>query len=236
MSEQMTNTDWRNRRLGRFTASAIHKLFESGRTKELFGKGAMTYIHERVAEEITQIAPDQVETKAIEHGYGYELEASQLFEERRGLKGILYGIGNPQFFEYGDHAGGSPDWEIENTCGADFKCPYNSAIHIANLRIKTVEEFKKQRYDYYCQLQMNMLIRNWKEAFFVSYDPRMPNDLKLYVLKILPDDEWVKEFKHRLDEAIILKERILDELAEPLLILASYDPQTNTIIASKENI
>lgn len=231
MSDYFYHSDWLNKRLGKFTSSEIHKLFVSGKGGKFFGDGAETYIRQKVAEEITQTTKEEVNSKSIEHGYAHELDAIQAFEKATGFTGITYGIGNPQFFEYGDHAGGSPDWEEVEVRGADVKSPYNSDIHLENLFIENQEQFKKQRWEYYCQAQMNMKLRNWKEFYFVSYDPRMPSILKLAILKITPDKEWVTEFEERLSKAIERKDELMEKLLnKPSILLATRDNQNNLTV------
>lgn len=233
MSDYFENTDWKQHRLGRFTASEIYLLFVKGKAKDkYFGESAETYIRKKVAEEITQEVKEEIDSRATEWGYSHELEALQSFEKATGLNGEIYGIGNPKFFEYGEHAGGSPDWEIVSKVGADIKCPYNSDVHLENLFIRDVKTFEKRRWEYYCQAQMNMLIRNWGSFYFVSYDPRMPLDLRLAVLEIFPNEDWRKEFKERLEKAIEKKNQLLEDLiARPSILLAHREDNV-TIIQS----
>lgn len=224
-------TEWRSKRLGRFTSSEWHKACVSGKGGKYFGQGAETYIRQKVAEEITQELKEEKTAASTDWGYSNEYDGIQSFEAATGFKGIAYGIGNPQFFEYGDHAGGSPDWEEVGVRGADIKCPYNSDVHLENIFIETQEQFKKERWEYYCQAQMNMLIRNWKEFYFVSYDPRMPSILKLSVLLITPDQEWIEDFKVRLEKAIERKNELMEKLlSKPSILLATHDKDTNTTI------
>lgn len=226
-------TEWRSKRLGRFTASECHKLFVAGKGGKHFGQGAETYIRQKVAEEITQEIKEEQTSRSTEWGYSNELDAIQAFERATGFKGITYGIGNPMFFDYGDHAGGSPDWEEIGVRGADVKSPYNSDIHLENLFIETQEQFKKERWEYYCQAQMNMKTRKWKEFYFVSYDPRMPSILKLAILKITPDEEWVTEFEERLSKAIERKNELMEKLLKrPSILLATNDNGTTLITAA----
>jgi hypothetical protein len=130
--EEAIQADWLSRRMGRFTASGIHQLFVSGRedmndqelaeekarggkrrTKDvLFGVGAMTYIRTKVAELLTMEVKEESDFKQAEWGKEKEAEAVAEFEAAIKKKGDYYGVVNPKFFEYGDYAGGSPDWEI----------------------------------------------------------------------------------------------------------------------------
>jgi hypothetical protein len=207
--------DWLAKRCGRFTASEIHKLFVGGRKKdELFGQGAMTYIRTKAAELLTMEVKEEVNFKQAEWGKANETDGVRALEEYLGINGIHYGIVNPEFFNYGDYAGGSPDWEsLDQVDGADIKCPFDSGEHVKNLMILSAEELKAERWEYYCQGQMNMRIRGWEKFHFVSYDPRMVEPaLRLKVITIYPDAEWTREFSYRLTEAISLVKSIVSAL------------------------
>lgn len=226
------NTDWLQSRLGRFTASEIHKLFTGGRKKdELFGQGAMTYIRTKAAEILTQEIKDEIDFKQAQWGKDHEHEAWELFEKTTGLKGEYYGAANPKFFEFGDFAGCSPDWDSVNM-GGDFKCPFNSAEHLKNLCIKSADQLKDDRWEYYCQLQMSMIVRGWDHSYFVSYDPRFVYDhIKLKIVKVYPDQEWATDFNNRLKEATLLLSDMVTAFANPILV--DYDADVKAMIISQ---
>lgn len=216
---------WLQQRLGRFTSSEIHKLFVSGKKKgELFGQGAMTYIRTKAAELLTMEVKDESDFKQTEWGKANELDGVKSFEEKMGLSGKYYGIANPTFFPLGEYAGGSPDWESEDD-GADIKCPYNTSEHIKNLLLKSVDDLKAERWEFYCQGQMNMFIRKWKKFHLVSYDPRMIEpSLRLKIITFYPDSEWILEFNERLGAAIELMQEIVSSLENfPMLIEETVD-------------
>jgi hypothetical protein len=234
MSEYFDNREWLQSRLGRFTASEIHKLSVPGKKKgEIFGVGAMTYIRTKAAEILTQEVKDEVDFKQAEWGKAHEAEACAAFESWLGTTGVYYGGGNPVFFEYGDFEGCSPDWEIEEEVGADMKCPYNSAEHMKNLLLESAEDLAKERWEYYCQLQYSMLIRGWKVAYFVSYDPRFVYDwMKLKVIQVYPDPEWLEDYSMRIPLAIEELKEMVRKFSNPV-ILASHDNQVGATIIEK---
>lgn len=200
------NLAWLKKRLGRFTGSEIHKLFVGGRKKgEMFGKGAETYIMTKAAELLTMEVKDEIDFKQGEWGKANERDAVLVMEEILGVKGKHYGMNQPEFFELGKFAGCSPDWEyIANPelYGADIKCPYNSAEHIRNLMLKSAEDLKEERWEYYCQLQMSMIVMGWTHAIFFSYDPRIVEfKFNHKLLMVHPDAAWHAEFIERLAAA-----------------------------------
>lgn len=230
--------DWLAERMGFFTASEIHKIMPSpsGRNykKDLRDiDGAMTYIKTKLAERLTLEYKESIDFKQGEWGKLWEPKAVNEFEKATGVKGVHYGCNNYKFFKYGESAGLSPDWEIENEEGADIKCPYNTSEHITNLLIKSAQEFASERWEYYCQGQFSIKARNWKKFSAVSFDPRMiESQLRLKILPIYPDEKWQTDFDKRLKEAIEMLEELRDELS-PSVFIASHEPTTNAMIIEK---
>ncbi len=224
---------WLQFRCGRFTASEIHKLFTSGRrgmtddelkeAKEnkskrttvttLFGDGALTYILEKASERLTMDVKAEIDSRPTNWGKEHEWDAKESYIEQ-GYGGEYFGIHNPRFFEFGEDFGCSPDFlNLKKKYGADFKCPYNSSEHLVNLTLKTQEDFKNKRWEYYCQLQYTMYKLNLDRYDFVSYDKRYRE--KKYQLKILaiePDKEWVDECKMREGGAVKLLNEIIKSI------------------------
>lgn len=215
-------TAWELSRLGRFTASEIHRLTTPGsrllteeelkaRPKKgpgsatkyaedwsVLSDGAMTYVREKAAE-ITTGLVKQLDTYATSWGKEQESHAFAALEKL--YPGIIhYGMNNPQFFKYTDFSGGSLDGEQSLTRVFEVKCPYNMDNHEAYLDLKSAVELKENHKDHYCQIQMNMAIaaiknkRNRKEmeGVFVSFDPRYPEPLQLKILVVPPDFEMLR--------------------------------------------
>ena len=207
--------DWKNERVGNFTASNIHKLLVSSKTKDkTFGETAMTYIYEIVASMMTGESKPSISTKEIEWGNNYEAEAMDAYIEITGRKNVHYfGKENPVFFPLeGFFAGGSPDGLIENDRIIEIKCPFSSANHVEN-SIMTLELFKKERKDYYAQCQMNMIVTNTLYCDFCSYDPRVINeDHQLSILVIPYDRVFCDNLTKRIEMAEELRGEIYNRI------------------------
>lgn len=198
-------SEWLYQKLGAFSASEIYKLFVgSKKIGQLFGDGAMTYIRQKAAELLTMTVKDEMDFKQTNWGTEHEYAAYMWYEDFTKMVGTYYGKHNPKFFKDGEYVGCSPDWvQNDGLTGADFKAPWNSSEHLRNLLLKSVDEFKDVRWEYYCQLQHNMLLQKWTSANFVSYDPRMVDPrLKGAIIKIYPDSEWRDEYDLRITAAI----------------------------------
>lgn len=199
------NTDlWDELRLGKFTASTIHKLI--GKDADKFTDGAMTYIMEKVAETITGEA-NEINTFAMTWGHTYEPHARDAFKLATGFE--LEQMG---FVQYTDDSGGSPDDKVPSkNAVVDYKCPANSVNHFEHLLIDSVDYFKKYFKSYYWQLQANMLFTGCERAYFVSYDYRA-NEYKLFVFEMEKDEADQELLKKVIQSATEKKHEILNKL------------------------
>jgi hypothetical protein len=192
---------WKEQRIGRFTASEIHKLLKGGRAKDaLFSDTAMTYIHEVIAEILTG-KTEEATSKAMEWGVFQEPSAIDAYRIKTGKDVVYYGTENPVFIEYGDYSGGSPDG-ITDTHLIEIKCPYRSVNHVENLTL-TPDTFPSKRPEYYAQIQFNMFLTDRKKAHFISFDPRMAGEeQQLFILEIPYNEEFTDTIKSRIDLAV----------------------------------
>lgn len=183
---------WEKQRLGKFTASEIHKLMVKGRSKDqYFGQGALTYIQSKVAEIITGERTPDVSTNAIEYGRSMEPEAFAVFEQLYPEAGAVhFGISVPEFYPFGDFAGGSPDGFADPKAIIEIKCPYNSTNHIAHLLMNSAKDLQSTSDEYYYQVQSNMLFTGKERCYFISYDPRVvqfEQRIKVLIIEANPD-------------------------------------------------
>lgn len=195
---------WEQQRLGKFTASEIHKLMKPGRAKgQYFGEGAFTYIKSKVAEIITGERTPDVSTSAIEYGRSLEPEAFEVFSSLRpDIDAVHFGISVPEFYPFGDFAGGSPDGFADPDAIIEIKCPYNSTNHIQHLLLNSGDDLKEYSDEYYWQIQSNLLFTGKRMAYFISYDPRVINfEQRIKVIEILANDNDQIEISERIQKA-----------------------------------
>jgi hypothetical protein len=233
MEEQLQRTSqWYEARLYKFTASEFHKLMSGGRrdmTPEelaiekanggkrktvdtMFGDTAIKYIVDKVAEIITNgtiLDYKKVDAKALEWGVTWEHEAKTTYALRTGNP-----IQDCGFFEYNEMLGASPDGLILEDGIAEVKCPYDTAHHIENLRLKAEEEFYNLRYEYYIQIQVQLLSTGRKWCDFISYDPRCSPHLRIKILRVPRNEEIINEIKIRVVEAKKILDSIVMELSD----------------------
>jgi hypothetical protein len=214
MSDNYFELDaWTKARLGKFTASEIHKLMKSGRSS-YFGQGALTYIKSKVAEIITGERTPDASSNAIEYGRSMEPEAFEVF---KGLRPDLdpqhFGIAVPQFFPFGDFAGGSPDGVTNDNGIIEIKCPYNSTNHIEHLLLNSSKDLLEVCPEYYYQIQSNLLFSDSSHCYFISYDPRVIDfDFRIKVLKVEKEPDCLIEIAERIKKGAELMTDILTSI------------------------
>jgi putative phage-type endonuclease len=204
MSDHQTY-EWHQARLGKFTASEIHKLMG---IKGL-GDTGLTYIMEKVSEELTGTF-EYFENSATRWGVEHEPEARNYFELEKECEVEKIDTLIP---EWSDQVGASPDGKIlGEKKGIEIKCPEKSTNHIKNLIIKTQDDFKNFRKEYYWQVQMGLMITEFESWYFISYDPRFTGNLRMFQIEIYPDKADLIILKNRIEEAITIKKSILEIL------------------------
>jgi len=212
LSEQFTEVikEWENLRLGKFTASQIHKLYGNGKSKDkLFSDGGITYIYETAGEILTGEKASRFEgNAATEWGQMYEPIAIAKLEETNLWEIEHYGNNNPVFnpFPYAkNYAGGSPDfWVNQSKLIGEIKCPINTSIHLKRLRYKTQQDLLKEEPAIYVQIQFNMLCaESCERGLFVSFDDRVKHEsMKLIQLPVEHDFEYQEGIANKLMLAI----------------------------------
>lgn len=239
----MTEKQWKDERLGKFSASEIGKIMVKGRGKDqYFGEGAITYIEGRAAEIFNQLSVTDLDgMKAIEWGNEWEPVAASAFEDKIGKKIEYYGKQNPKFYQYEpvkQWAGGSPDGIIPSENAVfEIKCPEVSTHHIKYWRMKEPEDLKDVKPLYYAQLQFNMMCTGFRNGYFISYDPRpLERCVQLKVLEVPYDAAFCKELDERLKKAVaLLREIIFVDVLNNSIVIAEHDKEVNATIVHDAN-
>lgn len=200
------NTEaWHAARCGRITSSEIGKLFQSGKSNTLFGKGALTYLNIKVAEILTQ-QRKEITAKQLDYGLAEEGWARDHYAQ---LTNQI--VTDPRFYIFNEIFGGTNDGEIEKENGlVEFKSPFATENHIAICLLNSAKELKEYDFDYYAQCQANIFIKKAKWLDFVSWDDRILNpEFKMKIIRLYPDEAFQTELIDRLDGAAeIMTERI----------------------------
>jgi hypothetical protein len=204
--------EWKAVRSGKFTPSELYRLMTEPRTKsDLLSAGAVTYVKEKVAELLTFDLENEKQftgNAATEWGNSYEEEAIEVFSDLVDAEII-----QPGFLNFSEHFGGTPDGvSKDGNFGIEVKCPFNSTIHLDNVLLNEMD-FKKERKEYYWQIQGYSLITGIKDWYFVSYDPRN-YQYKLKYLLIKRNEEDINLIKEKLSLATEYKNKLINNLKQ----------------------
>lgn len=180
---------WLKERWGKFTASEIHRLMTNGKAKDSLSVGAMTYVREKAAEQLSEFSSNDFSSAAMEWGVEHELEAVEQFEALTDIR-VNHTGEHQQFILSGcGNWGGTPDG-ITFESGVEVKCP-ESKTHLLYLSIFDAETLKTEEPKYYWQVQSYMALVGKDHWHFVSYDPRFyAGHLRLHhcVIERVQDD------------------------------------------------
>jgi putative phage-type endonuclease len=175
--------EWRRIRAGKVTASRIGDL--TARTKTGWGASRANYAAELVAERLTGEPVEKFTSAAMAHGSETEPEARAAYAWAQDVDVVEVGfVQHPSVLD----AGASPDGLVGADGLVEFKCP-NTATHIETLLSAEVP----QRYLLQMQWQMACTGRAWCD--FVSYDPRMPEDMRMVVRRVARDEALIAELE-----------------------------------------
>lgn len=198
----MHSDAWFQNRLGKFTSSMIHTLM--GKTP--FTEGAMTYIMERVGEELSgEPAKKEVDTDATRWGLLYENEAIKKFGLEMGLDFLIVQkliivpetrfSSTPDFLLVRKDYGNSYD-----VSSGEVKCFPSYGHHIECALCDTPEKLKKADSKVYWQIIDQMDNCDCLTGYGVFYHPFMRAGgfkvIEFKKINLLQDFKLLKERKN----------------------------------------
>jgi putative phage-type endonuclease len=191
--------EWRMYRAGKVGSSMVADV--TARLKSGgWGASRTTLMDQLVAERLTGRLTESFTSPAMKWGTDTEPEAREAYEMMMGLSVERVGLVlHPNI----DGGVASPDGLVGSDGLVEIKCP-NTSTHISTLRGASIDGgYVKQM-----QWQMGCTGRRWCD--FVSYDPRMPEEMQLHVRRVERDDEMIRQldsdvaaFLRELDETVI---------------------------------
>jgi putative phage-type endonuclease len=192
--EQRTE-EWFAARLGKVTASRVADVLAKIKSGESASR--KNYKMELVVQRLTGKVGESFTNAAMEWGTEQEPFARMAYEAHTGTFVKEEGfVDHPTIEGFGC----SPDGIVGEGL-IEIKCP-NTANHI-----ETVLENKAPS-KYIPQMQCQMACTGAKWCDFVSFDPRVPEDLQLFVVRVERDQEYIDsmevEVKQFLSEVLDL--------------------------------
>lgn len=175
--------EWFAARLGRVTASRVADVV--ARTKTGYGASRANYLAELVAERLTGVKAEGFTNAAIQWGTDQEPDARLAYEFRTDAAIEEVGfVPHPTI----DMSGASPDALVGEDGLAEIKCP-NTSTHIETLLTGVIPS----RYETQMLWQMACTGRAWCD--FASFDPRLPEEMRLFVKRFPRDDARIAELE-----------------------------------------
>ena len=202
---------WLRERWGKFTASEMYRLMTNGKSKGGLSAGAMTYVREKAAEQLSEFRRAEFSSAAMEWGVEHELEAVGQFESMTGIR--VNHTGEHQQFILSECGqwGGTPDG-ITFESGVEVKCP-ESKTHLLYLSIIDADTLKAEESKYYWQVQAYMQLTGKNHWHFVSYDPRFyAEHLRLHHCVIERVDNDAALMLQRIELAVAARNEIVQRL------------------------
>ena len=172
---------WYAARLGKVTASRVADIIS--KTKSGYSTSRANYMAELLCERLTGTKADGYVNAAMQWGIDIEPSAREAYQS---LLGVL--VEETGFVNHPDitMAGASPDGLIGDVGMVEIKCPTTS-VHIDTLMSGVVPSKHMAQ----IQWQMACTGRNWCD--FVSYDPRMPENMRMFVQRVNRDETYIEE-------------------------------------------
>lgn len=176
--------EWFAQRIGKVTASRLADVMAKGKGSAEAATRA-TYRAELVAERLTGKAAEGFTNAAMKWGTECEPLARAAYEAEYGLLVTETGmVQHPRI----SMAGASPDGFVSIDGLIEIKCPETKS-HIDTI----LSGEAPSKYIPQMQWQMACTGRAWCD--FVSFDPRMPADMQMFVRRVLRDDDLTKVYE-----------------------------------------
>lgn len=186
---EQRSDEWFAARCGSVGASQIFDLMATTRSGTPTA-GRANLKAKLVIERLTGVQEDGFKSAAMQWGIDQEANARTAYEAHTGEFVTEVGLYRHPAIE-GTHA--SPDGLVGVGGLVEIKCP-NSATHIETLKTQKID----RRYILQMQWQMACVERQWCD--FVSYDPRMPERLQLFVQRVERDNKLIAEIEAAVTE------------------------------------
>ena len=199
--------EWWAARLGNVTASRVAEVV--AKTKSGYSASRDNYMAQLICERMTGVVTESFTSSAMVWGSETEPLARAAYESYADVLVDEVGyIAHPTI----ERAGASPDGLIGLFGLLEIKCP-NTATHIDTL----ISEQVPTKYITQMQWQMSCTGRTW--ADFVSFDPRLPSGLQMFVKRVEFDAEYVA----------MLKEEVIKFLAELDAKISKLNERLNNV-------
>jgi len=199
---EQRSPEWFAARLGKVTASKVADVI--AKTQTGYSTSRANYMAQLVCERMTGMQAESFNNAAMQWGTDQEPLARAAYEAAQDVLVDETGfVIHPTIAE----AGASPDGLVGNDGLIEIKCP-NTSTHIDTLLSEKVPA------KYLTQMMWQMACTGRKWCDFVSYDPRMPKGLHIFIKRIDYHDSIVKSLESEVKKFLTEMETKIVKLNE----------------------
>lgn len=189
---EQRSPEWYAARCGKLTASRIAEAL--AKTKSGWGASRANIRTEIICERLTGVATEGFVNKEMQWGTEKEPDGRAAYEFHSDVDVVLVGfVDHPRIAM----SGASPDGLVGDDGLLEIKCP-NTATHLDTLLGAPIPD------KYIKQMQWQLACTGRKWCDFVSYDPRVPEEMRLYVQRVPRDDDLISTME--IEAALFLRE------------------------------
>lgn len=200
--------EWFAARLGKVTASRVADLM--AKTKSGPSASRANYMADLIVERMTGQKAEGFTSAAMQWGTDTEPQARAAYEFLTDANVTETGfVLHPSIADFG----ASPDGLVGEDGLLEVKCPA-TATHIETLLTETVPA----KYITQMQAQMACTGRAWCD--FVSFDPRMPGDMQLWVKRVPCDPAFMSQMEGEVEAFLAELAQKLDALTQRYAVAA----------------
>lgn len=192
--------EWFALRVGKVTASRVADVI--AKTKTGWGASRANYMAELIAERLTGEPAEKYTNAAMAWGTEKEPDARAAYEFFRDAHVVEVAFINHPVIGM---TGASPDGFVGDHGLVEIKCP-NTATHLDTLLSQSIPG----KYVTQMLWQMACTGRQWCD--FVSYDPRLPEAISLFVKRVERDDKEIADLEAKVAEFLGELDRKLAQL------------------------
>lgn len=174
---------WFKARLGKATASRVADIV--ARTKSGYSTSRANYAAQLVCERLTGVQAESYTNAAMQWGVDNEAAAREAYAFAEAVTVTEVGFVDHPALEM---SGASPDGLVGDDGLLEIKCPI-TATHIETLLSGKVPD------KYLTQIQWQLGCTNRKWCDYVSYDPRLSEEKRLFVKRVHRDAERIAELE-----------------------------------------
>jgi putative phage-type endonuclease len=208
---------WLDVKRGKISASRIAEVMDYLK-KGGEGASRRNYRTEILAERLSGRSEDHYVSPEMEWGTEFEPQARAAYEIANDVMVDQVGfVLHPEF----DFAGSSPDGLVGTDGYVEFKCP-KTTTHLKWMQAGIVPEEHQEQ----CLFNMRCEERGW--ADFVSFDPRLPEGLRIFVARMDRDDKRIAAIDDEVSRFHEEVEAVRMQLSAKIILRQSHPVDTRS--------